>query len=512
MSTSYAFNPTAWDFKPKQAGQPAVQVNAKVKASTGDVPRSPTTTPQKNLAKISFEEQRLQDYNLGKLGAVSNVAFPTRVASVDKKKLELLRGSGIEIHVGTSASPSDQWSLPINLISHYSPYLKAACTSNDEEPIKQINIPERDPAEFGFFVEWMYYGSYHATLASDPHIHAKCWILGDKLESPKFKNYVMRLLYSQHTTSPFNGNVTCEEVQYVCDNTPSSAKLRQYYENLVVQHYSNPGKLQGSTEDWDALLQKYSGMRIALLQNMRHPFAGGKPLKDVSDYLEPTEAPLKPFLKSIEDSTISVKEQEDSIISVKEQTDKEVQPDVDSKAQEVSSWKFEPKLNETSHKLPIRENAEKDKEPETSVNGKSQDEVRQGASSLNHWPKFGTGSPSTIKGSGQEDTDETLVSADPKKKRRKYRKYKGKRQFADETPEPSIDNDKHTDDSSSETETEQAEPEPAEAQQVRTEQGEAQATPEPDEDEIGSTDSEPDAFADRVQANRERQDAVLRDM
>ncbi|KAM0444968.1 hypothetical protein ACHAQK_002511 [Fusarium lateritium] len=89
MSTSYAFNPTAWDFKPKQAGQPAVQVNAKVKASTGDVPRSPTTTPQKNLAKISFEEQRLQDYNLGKLGAVSNVAFPTRVASVDKKKLEL---------------------------------------------------------------------------------------------------------------------------------------------------------------------------------------------------------------------------------------------------------------------------------------------------------------------------------------------------------------------------------------------------------------------------------------
>ncbi|KAM0469806.1 hypothetical protein ACHAP7_009838 [Fusarium lateritium] len=82
MSTPYAFNPTAWDFKPKQAGQPAVQVNAnsKAKPSTGDVPRSPTATPQKNLAKISFEEQRLQDYN---------VAFPTRVASVDKKKLEL---------------------------------------------------------------------------------------------------------------------------------------------------------------------------------------------------------------------------------------------------------------------------------------------------------------------------------------------------------------------------------------------------------------------------------------
>ncbi|KAM0444967.1 hypothetical protein ACHAQK_002510 [Fusarium lateritium] len=332
-------------------------------------------------------------------------------------------------------------------------------------------------------------------------------ILRDKLESPKFKNYVISLLYPQHTISPFNGNVTCEEVQSVCDNTPSSAKLRQYYENLVVQHYSNPGKLQGSTEDWDALLQKYSGMRIALLQNMRHPFTGGKPLKDVSDYLEPTEAPLKPFLKSIEDSTTSVKEQEDSTTSVKEQTDKAVQPDVDSKAQEVSSWKFEPKLNETSHKLPIRENAEKDKEPETSVNGKSQDEVREGASSLNHWPKFGTGSPSTIKGSGQEDTDETLVGADPKKKRRKYRKDKGKRQFADETPEPSINNDKHIDDSSSETE-----PEQAEAQQVRTEQGEAKATPEPDEDEIGSTDSEPDAFADRVQANRERQDAVLRDM
>lgn len=186
-------------------------------------------------------------------------------------------------------------------------------------------------------------------MAPDPHIHAKCWILGDKLECPEFKNYVMGLLYTQHITSPFAKNVTYEEVEYVCDNTSSSAKLRQYYENFVVRHYATPGKLPGSTEAWDALFQKHSEMRIALLQSMRDNFAGGNLMKDIVEYLESTEGLWKPDLKPNEDSTTS---------PTRENTKEAAQPDVDGKAPEGLRWKFDSKLNEAPAELPVREKTE----------------------------------------------------------------------------------------------------------------------------------------------------------
>jgi hypothetical protein len=228
--------------------------------------------------------------------------------------------------------------------------LKAASTSNDGGPHERINLPEHNPGVFGLFVEWMYYGSYNSiSMAPDPHIHAKCWILGDKLECPEFKNYVMGLLYTQHITSPFAKNVTYEEVQYVCDNTSSSGKLRQFYENYVVRYYATPGRLPGSTKDWDALFQKHSEMRIALLQSMRNNFAGGTLMEEIVEYLESTEGLLKSDLKPNEDSTIS---------PTMENTDKAEQPDVDGKAQVGLRWNFDSKLNGAPAKLPVREKAE----------------------------------------------------------------------------------------------------------------------------------------------------------
>ncbi|SPJ79518.1 uncharacterized protein FTOL_07909 [Fusarium torulosum] len=442
------FNSSAGDFKPYQADKRAMQDDAKARPGTCDKHKGPlpersdndsstwrSSILQEGFGNASLEEHRLKDYSQGKgrLGVIGDatfqrsaapsVGFPASVSSADKKKLDLLRGSGIDIHVGTSALPCDQWSLPLNFISHYSPYLKAASTSNDEGPHKRINLPEHDPAVFGLFVEWMYYGSYNAiSMAPDPHIHAKCWILGDKLECPEFKNYVMGLLYTQHITSPFAKNVTYEEVEYVCDNTSSSAKLRQYYENFVVRHYATPGKLPGSTEAWDALFQKHSEMRIALLQSMRDNFAGGNLMKDIVEYLESTEG----------------------------------------------------------RKRKGKKEKEEQKESQTSVDGKAPDEVHEGASSMHHVPKVEAGSPSTIITSGQEDTNETLISADPKpeSKRRKTARQRAKRHLVNETPELSARDDN---DSLSEHEPEQ----------VRTEQAEAEATPEPAKDEgNASTDSE----------------------
>lgn len=101
-----------------------------------------------------------------------------------------LRGGSIQIHVGTASSNqgtetsvSNKWFLPQNLISHYSPFLQAACSWGfRENRDERIELPEDDPTVFGLFVEWMYYGSYDILpLTPYSSIDAKCWVFGDKL-------------------------------------------------------------------------------------------------------------------------------------------------------------------------------------------------------------------------------------------------------------------------------------------------------------------------------------------
>ncbi|KAM0337606.1 hypothetical protein ACHAPU_011535 [Fusarium lateritium] len=240
-------------------------------------------------------------------------------------------------------------------------------------------------------------------------------------------------------------------------------------------------------------------MRVALLQSMRHGFTGGALMRDVSEYLEPTEGLLKPDIKPNEDSATS---------ATNEKADEAAQP---VKVQDGVKWTFDPKLDVTASGSPssikTEEKEEKEKEGEkdsqTSVDRKAQDEVREGASTMHQVPQADIGSLSIIKGSEQEDTDETLVNVDlgPKsKKKKKWRQDKAKGHLVNKTLELSVRDDQQTDHSLSGHESEQ----------VSTEQTKAEATPEPAEDEGNmSTDSEPDSFADLVKANRERQEAGL---
>ncbi|KAH7259374.1 uncharacterized protein BKA55DRAFT_639345 [Fusarium redolens] len=111
-----------------------------------------------------------------------------------------LRGISISIRVSSTieAMAANRWSLPIALISHHSPYLKAMSSGPGIFVKAQIHLPEDDPAVFGLFVEWLYYGTYDDLAApSSSNIHAQCWVLGDKLLCNEFKNYAMSRLYKQ---------------------------------------------------------------------------------------------------------------------------------------------------------------------------------------------------------------------------------------------------------------------------------------------------------------------------
>lgn len=169
-------------------------------------------------------------------------------------------------------------------------------------------------------------------------------------------------------------------------------------------------------------------MRVALLQSMRHGFTGVTLMKDVSEYLEPTEGLLKPDAKPAEGSlNLDLKPNEESATSAtKEKADEAAQP---VEVQDGLQRTFDPKLDETgsgspsSIKTEEKEETEKEeeKESQTNVDRKAQDEVREGASIMHHVPQVDTGSLSIIKGSEQEDTDETLVNfgLGPKSKKKK---------------------------------------------------------------------------------------------
>jgi hypothetical protein len=182
-----------------------------------------------------------------------------------------LRGKGIEIHVG-SEPPSDEntWTLPVKLISQHSGYFKAACLWN---MTGKISLPEQDPIVFGLFVEWMYYTTYETfTLEPSPSIHAKCWVLADYLLCNEFKAYAMARLFKDHmnrATLFGSSAISCEDVQYVCSSTAPDSKLREFYMDFVVDHFTDTRMLRGNTAEWDKILQNDPQARLKLLEKMR---------------------------------------------------------------------------------------------------------------------------------------------------------------------------------------------------------------------------------------------------
>ncbi|KAF1842095.1 uncharacterized protein K460DRAFT_178797 [Cucurbitaria berberidis CBS 394.84] len=206
----------------------------------------------------------------------------------DPKHLKILRGASIEISVGLSSclcsrpescDCNESWFLPKALISQYSPFLRAACTRDFKERDQNlIELPEDDPAAFALFVEWMYYGEYTVlassstlseSLHNDTNMNAKCWVLGDKLLCTEFKNYAMGRLYMQHTARSTGRVVATYNVQYVCEHSATTSKLRQFYLDYVVEHFADPTRLKGTTEEWDELLIHHKDLRMLVFQSFK---------------------------------------------------------------------------------------------------------------------------------------------------------------------------------------------------------------------------------------------------
>jgi hypothetical protein len=219
-----------------------------------------------------------------------------------------LCGPGIELHVGTATSVHDSgdsrcntWSLPRRLISHYSPFLTAPCIRDFKERRENgIQLPDDDPVVFALFVEWLYYREYAVApfwlpvnVGSDSvSVHAKCWVLGDKLLCTEFKNHAMSRLYTHHNANVFSRAILTLDVQYACDNSAKDLKLRKLYVDFVATNFEQKDRVQGTVDEWDQLLLSYADERLLLLHSFRLEAAKRSFVKSEDSYLEGDDSPL----------------------------------------------------------------------------------------------------------------------------------------------------------------------------------------------------------------------------
>jgi hypothetical protein len=220
-----------------------------------------------------------------------------------------IRGPGIELRVGTATSVHDStedskcntWPLPKRLISHYSPFLAAACLRDlKERRENRIQLPDDDPAVFALFVEWMYYGEYVIAPSWLPvHVesdricvHAKCWVLGDKLLCTEFKNHAMSRLYAQHNANIFSRAISTLDVRYACDNSAEDSKLRKLYVDFFTTNFEKQDRVQGSVDEWDQIFSRYADVKRLLLHSFRLEAAKRSFVRSEDCYLEGDGAPL----------------------------------------------------------------------------------------------------------------------------------------------------------------------------------------------------------------------------
>jgi hypothetical protein len=208
-----------------------------------------------------------------------------------------------------SSSAIQTWSLPKALLSHYSGFLKAACTrAFKERQDNRIFMPEDDPVVFGHFVEWMckhaseppklidansnsVYGSFAMLLVFETerhHPYAAAWILGDKLMATDFKNYCMARLHATFVRrSNDSKSLLPSDIHYVCANTvpASTSALRRLYLNVLAINFADSDVVKGAPEEWDEVLSDHADARTFLLGAFRDS-KDRKSLQGVEEYME----------------------------------------------------------------------------------------------------------------------------------------------------------------------------------------------------------------------------------
>ncbi|PMD35266.1 hypothetical protein L207DRAFT_110390 [Hyaloscypha variabilis F] len=123
------------------------------------------------------------------------------------------------------------------LISHYSPYFRAAFTSGfDEAKSGIMKLPETEAEIFEIFYVWLYRQKLWDKDARredwpDTEDLVKLYVFADMARIPTLQNQALRAL---HNISDINNNFPYSMMDYVWANTTSSSPLRRYFLDQIV--------------------------------------------------------------------------------------------------------------------------------------------------------------------------------------------------------------------------------------------------------------------------------------
>jgi hypothetical protein len=163
-------------------------------------------------------------------------------------------------------------------------------------------LPGEDPIVFELFVEWLYDGVYTlecplpATRTPGVNVDVQAWILGERLGSTNFKNYVMGRLHLQYDAESKPALIIPTDVHYAFTYSAPISRLRTFFVHLVVKWFQDPTRAKGTTTQWDEVLQKHDYLRIGLIHGLRSGAYRDKGLCSAKLFMEvenaaPTQKP-----------------------------------------------------------------------------------------------------------------------------------------------------------------------------------------------------------------------------
>ncbi|KAL8930671.1 MAG: hypothetical protein Q9208_000542 [Pyrenodesmia sp. 3 TL-2023] len=176
-----------------------------------------------------------------------------------------LRGHvSVTVTVGAGRE-GNVWKLPKTLLTHISPFFNRNLNREmTTASTTSIALKEEDPVVFELFVFWIYASMVNVkhgqpvpiSRSHGASICTQAWILGQKLECPRFQDFAMANLV---ICTMDQANVA-NFVRVVYAKTQPEAKLRIHAANLVFTHMLGLGVEEMRTDELFKLVEEIHGL------------------------------------------------------------------------------------------------------------------------------------------------------------------------------------------------------------------------------------------------------------
>ncbi|KAL8778331.1 MAG: hypothetical protein Q9213_007461 [Squamulea squamosa] len=169
-----------------------------------------------------------------------------------KPPVTLLEGQpSIAVKVG-AGNKAITWNLPKGLLTHISPFFKAALSRGwFEAQAESVDLPEDDPAAFRLFYKWLYTWTLSKsekyptkiTKDLDALLYVEAWILGDKLGCPHFQDFAYAHL---DNAGPYDTDIA----KKIYTGTPEGSSLRRWMTHVMVDWISTGVFTDNNRDRW----------------------------------------------------------------------------------------------------------------------------------------------------------------------------------------------------------------------------------------------------------------------